>query len=192
MECFLDLELFSQLCCRDRQTDQLAGDQANQKHQMKIQLTWARSHTQQVQAPVKTLAEIQKEEAQKLERQKELEEKKAAQQGIVNNCGIWNNAASQLSWRGNPPSGWGQLFNNSPGNNSNNALVSSSSMSSYQRGTSSNSFWENTPARDNKTLNKSQESALQQSNKNNGSNSDSSTKSTQPVKLRKDQVSVSV
>lgn len=164
-------------------------DQANQKHQMKIQLTWARSHTQQVQAPVKTLAEIQKEEAQKLERQKELEEKKAAQQGIVSNCGIWNNAASQLSWRGNPPSGWGQLFNNNTGNNGNNALVSSSPISNYQRGASGNSFWESAPVRDTKNSNKSHESALQQSNKNNGSNPDSSMKTTQPVKLRKDQVS---
>lgn len=77
----------------------MSTEQLTQK-QRKIQLTWAKNSAPAAQAPVKTLAEIQKEEALKLEKQKELEEKKVGQQRVVNNCGIWNNAASQLTWRG--------------------------------------------------------------------------------------------
>lgn len=78
----------------------ISSDEQISQKQRKLQLTWAKAPLPAAQAPVKTLAEIQKEEALKLEKQKELTEKKAGQPRVVNNCGIWNNAASQLTWRG--------------------------------------------------------------------------------------------
>ncbi|RWS29624.1 PERQ amino acid-rich with GYF domain-containing protein-like protein [Leptotrombidium deliense] len=138
--------------------------QAQQKQSVtKQQLTWANTNCQNV--PVKTLAEIQKEEAERAAKQKQLDDQKNLQQGTVTNAGIWSNAASQLSWKNS--TAWDN--------------VSSTSKSSA-------GFWESeTPfVAIRKSSNKSNESAFQPSNK--GSCNHSNTKSNSSSRSRKDEV----
>ena len=70
---------------------------AAQQQQQKQSLSWA-APTYQQSAPVKTLAEIQREEAEKVAKQRVIENKKQHNQlsNSVPNAGIWNNATNQL------------------------------------------------------------------------------------------------
>lgn len=82
------------------QQQQLQQRQQQQQQQhLKNQLTWANSNKPQAAAPIKTLAEIQIEEAERMNKKKPMEEKKSSQT-TVTNAGIWSNATSQLSWKG--------------------------------------------------------------------------------------------
>ena len=75
-----------------------------QQQQNKQALTWA-AQTYQQTAPVKTLAEIQREEAEKVAKQRVIENKKQLTQvtNSVPNAGIWNNATNQLFANKQPP-----------------------------------------------------------------------------------------
>lgn len=122
---------------------------------------------QQAQAPVKTLAEIQKEEAQKLEKQKKSEEKKqaAVKQNTVTSCGIWSNAASQLSWKGSSTNAWGQ-----------SSIITGSSNQTSSPGPNftgniGEAFWDTPAPKESKNASKNQESsALQHNIKSSGGN----------------------
>lgn len=76
---------------------------AAQQQQQKQSLSWAAPAYQQ-SAPVKTLAEIQREEAEKVAKQRVIENKKLNQMSnSVPNAGIWNNATNQLFSKPAPP-----------------------------------------------------------------------------------------
>ena len=93
-------------------------------------LTWGQSSSS---SGVKTLAEIQREEAEKLARLKKEQEEKERERGQpVGNTGIWSNAASQLSWKG---SSGGPAW----GSNSGSQTPSKQSSSSTMTGVG---FWE--------------------------------------------------
>lgn len=88
---------------RQRQIQQqLQSNQSQQQIQQQLarQMTWASAAQQPKVAPVKTLAEIQKEEEERLAKEKQKNKTKV--QPTIPNAGVWNNAASHLSWK-NPP-----------------------------------------------------------------------------------------
>ncbi|KAI1285346.1 hypothetical protein HDE_11874 [Halotydeus destructor] len=88
--------------------------QQKQSAQSKQQLTWASGRRTAGGAPVKTLSEIQKEEADKLAKQQRIANENREQQGVkLSNSGIWSNAASQLTWKGNA-SGVGGVWESLP------------------------------------------------------------------------------
>ena len=69
---------------------------AQQQQQNKQALTWA-AQTYQQSVPVKTLAEIQREEAEKVAKQRsETKKQQTIVTNSVPNAGIWNNATNQL------------------------------------------------------------------------------------------------
>ena len=68
-------------------------------------MTWVQSSAPPAAGQVKTLSEIQREEAEKLAKvRKELEERERDKPQAA---GIWSNAASQLSWKASGGSAWG-------------------------------------------------------------------------------------
>jgi len=81
---------------QQQQSQQSLQQQAAQQRQ----LTWANAAQQSKAAPVKTLAEIQKEEEERLAREKQRKTK--VQPTASASASVWNNAASHLSWK-NPP-----------------------------------------------------------------------------------------
>jgi hypothetical protein len=165
------------------QQDQMqALFQAQQQQQQKQQnLTWANSYpTPNDSSKVKTLADIQKEESEKLAKQKNIEKQK--QQSMNNSvpaAGIWNNNVSS------------QLFK--PGTGSNKASSPSNAASSPM------GFWEAEPtssAAHQQTQkrvqsNRANESALQNSNNNKGSNVSSNNQTVKSSsRSKKEEVSV--
>ncbi|CAG2165575.1 unnamed protein product [Oppiella nova] len=83
----------------------LYAAQQQQQQQNKQSLGWAAPAYQQQSAPVKTLSEIQKEEADKLVKQRTIESKRQQTQVTNNvpNAGIWTNANNQLFGQAVPP-----------------------------------------------------------------------------------------
>lgn len=85
--------------------------QAMYEAQMKMQksqMSWPNS-LNQPSSHVKTLAEIQKEEADRLSKLKREQELRERENSALANVGIWSNASSQLSWKSkSPTSAWGQ------------------------------------------------------------------------------------
>ncbi|RWS07876.1 PERQ amino acid-rich with GYF domain-containing protein 2-like isoform X5, partial [Dinothrombium tinctorium] len=78
---------------------QVQQAQQHKQHSSKQQLTWANSNCQS--GPIKTLAEIQREEAERVAKQKQIDDQKHLQHASVTGAGIWSNAASQLTWKAN-------------------------------------------------------------------------------------------
>lgn len=132
-----------------------------QQQQQKQQSTWATAYQQQ-NAPVKTLAEIQKEEAEKLAKQKLLEQKHQQTKGntVVPNAGIWNNATSQL---------FGQnAAKQASANNNNNSNINQTPIGFWEPETrKTNSNRANDSALTSQSNNKSNNSSQQTSNKSN-------------------------
>ncbi|CAG2104047.1 unnamed protein product [Medioppia subpectinata] len=93
---------------------------AQQQQQNKQSSGWAATTFQPTAAPLKTLADIQREEAEKVAKQRVIENKKQQTQVTNNvpNAGIWNNANNQLFGQSIPP----PIQTSSAKSNNNNAV----------------------------------------------------------------------
>ncbi|GAB6018636.1 hypothetical protein CHUAL_000317 [Chamberlinius hualienensis] len=96
----INREIQQHLLMQQQQTMQLQQQQLQQQARSLANMTWAeRSHV--ANAPVKSLLEIQKEEAEKLALQKEKQVKIQQQQTVNNNivlstAGVWSNSTAHL------------------------------------------------------------------------------------------------
>ena len=139
----------AQMMQEEKERDERMKQEALRKQQMQSlfshqqsssssssRMTWGQSSSP---SGIKTLAEIQREEAEKLALQKKQQEEKERERGQpAGNTGIWSNAASQLSWKGSSGGpAWGST--GSPSNTSSKNQQTSSSMSSTLTGVG---FWE--------------------------------------------------
>ena len=87
---------------RARQQQQVQAVYDHQIKMQKGQMSWP-STVNQASSHVKTLAEIQKEESDRLSKSKREHESRERENTALSNVGIWSNASSQLSWKSKSP-----------------------------------------------------------------------------------------